>query len=372
MPLIRAIRYVDNSPFNIVVHSPTATTTSARQIWPIEERHDEFLATRKYLASAAYDERASELLHVHGKVTIPSLLSHEVGLPAGSASTLSHDVTAAVAMTITCSDGTDQITSSYNVDIFDAVPVLTNFAGTSGPLGDLSPVGTSVQQFTITDQDDAISCSINAQEVAKFGITKVDTATGAQRFDVMTIATLDYDSATSYTITVTCTDAINPVTSSRTINLADDKPVFSGLPATLSPARNDGFQTAMLLCTFSVTDANDQIIITCLIQVSNFELFREFPAPMDSFFNLVPVKAPTFAIWVKASVTLDSASSLSSLTSSALTTDRPRIPLPKRSLFPYLTRNLKLVRWLCDAIGEVHNYGPGYDMFCDVTCDNSL
>ncbi|KAH3691517.1 hypothetical protein DPMN_190760 [Dreissena polymorpha] len=82
----------------------------------------------------------------------------------------------------------------------------------------------------------------------------------------------------------------------------------------------------MLLCTFSVTDANDQIIITCLIQ-----------APMDSFFNLVPVKAPTFAIWVKASVTLDSASSLSSLTSSALTTDGPRIPLPKRSLFPYLT-----------------------------------
>ncbi|KAH3894817.1 hypothetical protein DPMN_018976 [Dreissena polymorpha] len=82
----------------------------------------------------------------------------------------------------------------------------------------------------------------------------------------MTIATLDYDSATSYTITVTCTDAINPVTSSRTINLADDKPVFSGLLATLSPARNDGFQTATLLCTFSVTDANDQIIITCLIQ----------------------------------------------------------------------------------------------------------
>ncbi|XP_052216970.1 uncharacterized protein LOC127834886 isoform X2 [Dreissena polymorpha] len=82
----------------------------------------------------------------------------------------------------------------------------------------------------------------------------------------MTIATLDYDSATSYTITVTCTDAINPVTSSRTINLADDKPVFSGLPATLSPARNDGFQTATLLCTFSVTDANDQSISTCLIQ----------------------------------------------------------------------------------------------------------
>ncbi|KAH3859590.1 hypothetical protein DPMN_102407 [Dreissena polymorpha] len=83
-------------------------------------------------------------------------------------------------MTIMCSDGTDQITSSYKVDISDVVSVLTNFAGTSGPLGDLLPVGTSVHQFTATDQDDAISCSINAPEGAKFGITKVDTATGAQ------------------------------------------------------------------------------------------------------------------------------------------------------------------------------------------------
>jgi len=68
-------------------------------------------------------------------------------------------------------------------------PVLTNFAGTSGPLGDLSPVGTSVHQFTVTDQDDAISCSINAPESAKFGITKVNTATGSQRKfgDVITL-----------------------------------------------------------------------------------------------------------------------------------------------------------------------------------------
>ncbi|KAH3897850.1 hypothetical protein DPMN_022046 [Dreissena polymorpha] len=80
--------------------------------------------------------------------------TYELWLKAGSASTLNHDVTAVESMTITCSDGTDQITSSYKVDISDA--------------------------FTVTDQDDAISCSINAPESAKFGITKVDTATGAQ------------------------------------------------------------------------------------------------------------------------------------------------------------------------------------------------
>ncbi|KAH3896699.1 hypothetical protein DPMN_020878 [Dreissena polymorpha] len=192
---------------------------------PIKVQHSVEVQTSFIELNPPTLQQTKESLPHPGPVTH----AYELWLKAGSASTLSHDVTAAVAMTITCSDGTDQITSSYNVDIFDAVPVPTNFAGTSGPLGDLSLVGTSVHQFTITDQDDAISFSINAQEVAKFGITKVDTATGAQRFDVMTIATLDYDSATSYTITVTCTDAINPVTSSRTINLADDKPVFSGL-----------------------------------------------------------------------------------------------------------------------------------------------
>ncbi|KAH3894836.1 hypothetical protein DPMN_018995 [Dreissena polymorpha] len=39
------------------------------------------------------------------------------------ASTLNHDVTAEKSMTITCSDGTDQITSSYKVDISDAIEI---------------------------------------------------------------------------------------------------------------------------------------------------------------------------------------------------------------------------------------------------------
>ncbi|KAH3896461.1 hypothetical protein DPMN_020638 [Dreissena polymorpha] len=108
--------------------------------------------------------------------------AYELWLKAGSASTLNHDATAVESMTITCSDGTDQITSSYKVDISDA--------GRAGRGDcDIEVVysssrceanGIMKKSFTVTDQDDAISCSINAPESAKFGITKVDTATGAQ------------------------------------------------------------------------------------------------------------------------------------------------------------------------------------------------
>ncbi|KAH3895929.1 hypothetical protein DPMN_020098 [Dreissena polymorpha] len=180
--------------------------------------------------------------------------SYELWLKAGSASTLNHDVTAVESMTITCSDGTDQITSSYKVDISDATrqinlaPVLTNFAGTSGPLGDLSP-------FTVTDQDDAISCSINAPESAKFGITKVDTATGAQH-----VVTL-----------------------------------FS-----------DVILMMMMIVIYTAAAAayDDDVI-----EEEEEEVDVDDDEEKDSFFNVVPGTAPTFAIWVKAGVKLDAATS---------------------------------------------------------------
>ncbi|KAH3879640.1 hypothetical protein DPMN_003546 [Dreissena polymorpha] len=154
-------------------------------------------------------------------------------------------------MTITCSDGTDQITSSYKVDISDAAPVLTNFAGTSGPRGDLSP-------FTVTDQDDAISCSINAPESAKFGITKVDTATGAQH-----VVTL-----------------------------------FS-----------DVILMMMMIVIYTAAAAayDDDVIEE--EEEDEEEVDVDDEEEKDSFFNVVPGTAPTFAIWVKAGVKLDAATS---------------------------------------------------------------
>ncbi|KAH3878276.1 hypothetical protein DPMN_002164 [Dreissena polymorpha] len=144
--------------------------------------------------------------------------TYELWLKAGSASTLNHDATAAESMTITCSDGTDQITSSYKVDFSDA--------------------------------DDAISCSINAPEIAKFGITKVDTATGAQH-----VVTL-----------------------------------FSDIILMMM---------MIVIYTAAAAAYDDDVI----------EVDVDDEEEKDSFFNVVPGTAPTFAIWVKGGVKLDAATS---------------------------------------------------------------
>ncbi|KAH3879081.1 hypothetical protein DPMN_002982 [Dreissena polymorpha] len=75
-----------------------------------------------------------------------------------------------------------------------------------------------------------------------------------------------------------------------TINIADDKPVFTGLPDTLSPARADGLLTGRHFARSASRTPTTR-------------------APQDSFFNVVPGTAPTFAIWVKAGVKLDAATS---------------------------------------------------------------
>ncbi|KAH3693478.1 hypothetical protein DPMN_080911 [Dreissena polymorpha] len=155
----------------------------------------------------------------------------------------------------------------------------------------------------------------------------------------MTIATLDYDSATSYTITVTCTDAINPVTSSRTINLADDVVQrlldYRCIDLPLWPFRGENKVTEVEKPVFS------GLRLRCRRHVTTAFRRRRYFARSAS-------RTPTTRVLSRAGYRLVTSGCFGN------------------------SRNLKLVRWLCDVIGEVHNYGPGYDMFCDVTFDNSL
>ena len=60
-------------------------------------------------------------------------------------------------------------------------PVLSDIAGVTGPIGDLAAAGTTIHQFTVTDQDDVISCSVDPPENSKFAINTIDGAAGTQR-----------------------------------------------------------------------------------------------------------------------------------------------------------------------------------------------
>ena len=56
-------------------------------------------------------------------------------------------------------------------------PTLDNLGGSTS-IGDNTPVGTSIHQFTATDQDDVVACTVDNGD---FTVTAVDGAAGTQR-----------------------------------------------------------------------------------------------------------------------------------------------------------------------------------------------
>ncbi|XP_052260491.1 serine-rich adhesin for platelets-like [Dreissena polymorpha] len=231
-------------------------------------------------------------------------------LKAESASTLNHDVTAVESMTITCSDGTDQITSSYKVDISDAAPqdsffnvvpgtaptfaiwvkagvkldaatspflvnvqcvddrspaniitetftvplldkpptFVTGIPGTSPSISDSTVTSTSLGVFTVTDPD--TTCSITSSLTSVYEIRPVTSPADLQKpeFQVwvsaaVTQASIDFnDQAVPLPLTITCTDGNTAITGTFNVNIIDEPPVISVLPA-IGTAINDGLQT---------------------------------------------------------------------------------------------------------------------------------
>lgn len=65
--------------------------------------------------------------------------------------------------------------------------MLSDLNGVSGPIGDLSAAGTTIHQFTVTDQDDVISCSVDPPENSAFTINALDGTAGTQRKFLITV-----------------------------------------------------------------------------------------------------------------------------------------------------------------------------------------
>ncbi|XP_052257244.1 uncharacterized protein LOC127862243 isoform X1 [Dreissena polymorpha] len=80
-------------------------------------------------------------------------------------------------------------------------------------------------------------------------------------------------------LTTTCTDGNTAITGTFSVNIVDEPPVISALPAS-GTAINDGLQTtAAILSTFSVTDSDDAV--TCSVRV-----------PQNARFEVVAATSP--------------------------------------------------------------------------------
>ncbi|XP_053389114.1 uncharacterized protein LOC128552120, partial [Mercenaria mercenaria] len=201
--------------------------------------------------------------------------NQEIWLKDVAATDLNFDNNAEENMTISCDDSTTTITRTFSVDISDAPPTLSNLGGaTTGPIGDLTTaIGTTIYQFTATDQDDPVTCTSSD---GNFTITNDSPgAVGTQVLNIVTAAALNEDTTASFSLTLTCLDGVNAaVTDTLIVTVSDDQPTLTGLDVT-SAALPDGVQAAEpTLVSFTVTDANDVAGITCSITAPNDVLFQ--------------------------------------------------------------------------------------------------
>ncbi|VDI04803.1 Hypothetical predicted protein [Mytilus galloprovincialis] len=94
--------------------------------------------------------------------------------------------------------------------------------------------------------------------------------------------TLDYDTTSSYTLSVRCNDVRRSDTESFTVNLIrNTPPVINSLPTTESISED--LNTRTLVHSLNVTDVNTADIVTCAFNPNNalFELSKILPASVD-------------------------------------------------------------------------------------------
>ena len=166
-------------------------------------------------------------------------------------------------MTVSVSDGkgsTDTITVTINVTDANDAPIFTDGESTSRSVAENTATGNNIGSVVAaTDADnDTLTYSLSGTDVESFGIV----GTSGQ---LQTSAALDYETKSSYTVTVSVSDGKGGTDSiTVTINVtSDNAPVFAdGTTTTRSVAENTAANTN-IGSAVSATDAdNDTLTYT--------------------------------------------------------------------------------------------------------------
>ncbi len=177
---------------------------------------------------------------------------------------LDYETQNAYSIVLTVSDRrvTDTITVTINISNVNEAPVFAVGSSTTHTVAENTAAGENIgSPVSATDDDgDTLSYSLSGTDAGKFSI---DSINGQLR----TNAPLDYETKTSYTVTITASDSTDSTTITVTINVINKTenraPVFSeGSSATRSVAENTG-SGVDIGSAVSATDAdNDTLTYT--------------------------------------------------------------------------------------------------------------
>ncbi len=165
-------------------------------------------------------------------------------------SALDYETTTSYSLTLTASDGTNSTSNTINISVDDVIELSIALASSSISLSETAASGTSVTTTsTTTDGSASVSYSLSGTGSDNFAVSSDGTIT--------TAASLDYETTTSFSLTLTATDGTNTVTDSLTINITD---VDLSLSASLaSSAQSEGISTGTSIATSSTSNAEGTV-----------------------------------------------------------------------------------------------------------------
>ena len=165
-------------------------------------------------------------------------------------SALDYETTTSYSLTLTVSDGANSTSNTINISVDDVIELSIALASSSISLNETAASGTSVTTTsTTTDGSASVSYSLSGTGSDNFAVSSDGTIT--------TAASLDYETTTSYSLTLTATDGTNTVTDSLTINITD---VDLSMSANLaSSAQSEGISTGTTIATSSSSNAEGTV-----------------------------------------------------------------------------------------------------------------
>ena len=156
-----------------------------------------------------------------------------------TAATLDYETTPSYSLTLSATDGTNTVTQNLTVNVNDLkINTLAVILANSGAaLAESSSSGTSVGSSSITNpESETVSYALSGTGSSNFAVDSSGNVT--------TNATLDFETATSYSLTLTATAGGNTTTDAFTVNLGNVEELESAVlrySADYNSASRSGF-----------------------------------------------------------------------------------------------------------------------------------
>ncbi len=156
-----------------------------------------------------------------------------------TAASLDYETTTSYSLTLTATDGTNTVTQNFTVNVNDLKinTLAVTLANSGAALAESSSSGTTVGSSSITNpESETVSYALSGTGSSNFAVDSSGNIT--------TNATLDFETAKSYTLTLTATAGGNTTTDTFTVNVGNVEELTSAVlrySADYNSASRSGF-----------------------------------------------------------------------------------------------------------------------------------